>query len=641
MKSSKIILSVCLACLTDMLYAQTTLPIPRNIQAAFNKDTRSITGKPGKNYWQNSADYNLQIRFEPATRLISGTEEITYTNNSPDTLKEIVFKLYPNLYQKGAIRLRKIDAADINDGVKIDQFKIDGRPQAKTELFIDGTNMRVPVSPLAPKQSLHFNIEYNYILNKTSHIRTGEVDNGSWFIAYFFPRIAVYDDIDGWNMNPYLGTQEFYNDFCNFKLNVTVPEDYIVWATGDLKNCTEVLNPEYCRRLAKAESSDGITTIIDSTDLKKGGITTNHPENTFRFEAGNVTDVAVAISNHYQWKSSSLVVDSSSGRRTRVDAVFNPQHRDFYEVVDFARKIVESMSYKHPAWPFPYSHETVFNGLDEMEYPMMVNDTTLSIRTRTMSLTSHEIFHTMFPFYMGTNETKYGWMDEGWSRLANWIITPMVDTTVVNTSPIDLYTPKLDKTLKNISTIDLYEQFAGKEEDLPVITPSTQEFSKTLKFNSYTKPALGYLYVKDMLGDELFYKGLHQYIRDWHGRHPMPYDFFNSMNTGSGVNLDWFWKRWFFENGTPDLAIGKFSEDNDNKKVLIEMVGEKPLPIDLTIIYLDGSSQKIHRSATAWEQGNRTVEISFISDKNVHEIVLGSTYVPDVNKKDNHLIIKN
>jgi len=629
MKTPKIILSLFLVGLTYMPYAQTTLPVPRNIQATYNGGTRSISGKPGNNYWQNSADYNLHVHFEPATRLISGVEEITYTNNSPDTLKEIVFKLYPNLYQKGAVRLTKIDPANVNDGVQISQFVIDGKPLAKIALLIDGTNMRVPVSPLPPKQSLHFNIDYNYVLNKGSHNRTGEVDSGAWFIAYFFPRITVYDDIDGWNMHPYNGSQEFYNDFCNFKFSISVPKDYIVWATGDLKNCGEVLSPEYCRRLAIAEKSDEITTIIDSTDLKNGNITTNHPENTFRFEAKNVTDVAVAISNHYLWKSSSLVVDSASGRRTRVDAVFNPQHRDFYEVVNFARKVVELMSYKHPAWPFPYSHETVFNGLDMMEYPMMANDTSLSLRSETISLTSHEIFHTMFPFYVGTNETKYGWMDEGWARLANWFITHMVDTTLVDTG-----------------TIDLYEKVAGNEVDLPVITLTTEESNdlnplSSFRINSYTKPALSYLYLKDILGDELFYKGLHQYIRNWHGRHPMPYDFFNSMNAGSGVNLNWFWKRWFFDNGAPDLAIGKFTEDKDKKVILVEMIGEKPLPIELTITYLDGSSQKIHRSAAAWELGNRTMEISFESAKKVKEIVLGSPYVPDINKEDNHLIMQN
>ena len=478
MKSQKTFLSLYLVAASFMLYAQTPLPVPRNIQAAYDKGTRSVTGTPGKNYWQNFADYIIQIRFEPATRLISGTEEIIYTNNSPDTLRKIVFKLYPNLYKKGSPRFRKIDPEDLSDGVSLEKITIDGNTHPTDSIDINGTNMVLPVAPLLPNQSMHLTIAYSYYLNKGSHIRTGEVDKGSWFIAYFFPRIAVYDDIDGWNIYPYLGTQEFYNDFCNFKLSVNVPKDIIVWATGDLQNSSEVLSPVYCQRLAAAEKSDGITTIIDTFDLKKGEITANHLRNTFHFDAKNVTDVAVAISNHYIWKSSSLVVDSASGRRTRVDAVFNPEYEDFYEVIDFARKTLESMSYTFPRWPFPYSHETVFNGLDEMEYPMMANDEHLTIRAKAIDLTDHEIFHTMFPFYMGTNETKYGWMDEGWATLGEWIITSLIDSSVVDSW-----------------SIDNYEKIAGKEADLPGITLTTEEFGDVFFTNSYPKPALAYMLV--------------------------------------------------------------------------------------------------------------------------------------------------
>ena len=624
MKVLKNLLPCYLLGFTSILCSQTTLYVPRNIQTAYDKGTRSTIGTPGKNYWQNFADYNLQVSFEPSKRLLRGSEDILYTNNSPDTLNEIIFKLYPNIYQKGADRSVLIDSLDVTRGVQINHFEIDGKPQRPDSLKISGTNMRIHISPLTPKQSLRFYITFSYIINRGSHIRTGEVDSGACFIAYFFPRIAVYDDIEGWNMHPYLGTQEFYNDFCNFRIGITVPNNYVVWATGDLKNCTEVLTPEYCQRLSMAERSDGITTIIDSADLKTGEITANHTENTFRFEANNVTDVAVAISNHYIWKSSSLVVDSASGRRTRVDAVFNPLHRDFFEVIDFARKSVESMSYEFPRWPFPYSHETVFNGLSEMEYPMMANDIQLKIRANTINLTDHEIFHAMFPFYMGTNETKYGWMDEGWATLGEWIITTLIDKNVVDNW-----------------SIEDYEKMAGKEVDLPVITLTTQEYGEAFFNNSYPKPALAYMYVKDILGDELFYKGLHKYIRDWNGKHPMPYDFFNSMNVGSGVNLNWFWKRWFFDNGVPDLAIGKFTGAKKEKTIAVEMKGEKPLPVDLTIFFTDGSFQKVHRSAGIWEHGDRTVEISFTSSKKVKEITLGDTYVPDINRKDNHLIVNN
>jgi len=397
----------------------------------------------------------------------------------------------------------------------------------------------------------------------------------------------------------------------------------VVWGTGDLSNCADVLTPKFCQRLSTAEKSDAITTIIDSTDLQAGGITADHAENTFRFDARHVTDVAVAISNHYIWNSTSLVVDPATGRRTRVDAVFNPQHRDFIEVIDFARKTVESMSYQFPKWPYPYAHETVFDGLDQMEYPMMVNDNPLEDRAESIELTDHEIFHTMFPFYMGINETKYGWMDEGWATIGEWLISTMIDSTID-----DDY------------GVERYAMSAGTESDLPIVTLTTQEFGLPMFTNSYPKPAMGYLYVKDLLGDELFYKGLHRYFRDWNGKHPLPNDFFYSMNAGSGVNLNWFWKRWFFDGGVPDLAISQVSNEKKEKSILVEMKGEKPVPVDLTIIFTDGSIQKLHQSVGVWQKGGKTLEVKITTDKTMKEIKLGSTLVPDSDPTNNRWVAK-
>ncbi len=591
-----------------------TLPLPTNLAATYQTGTRSMTGSPGKNYWQNRAAYKLQISFDPATRLLTGTANIVYTNNSPDTLTEILFKLYPNLYKKGSPRLMRIADQDAGEGLRIEKMSADGKAIDTDQYRTDGTNMTVRCGNLLPGGRKNFDITYSYTLNEGSHIRTGQVAAGANFLAYFFPRIAVYDDIDGWNRHPYLGTQEFYNDFCDFKLAVTVPGNYMVWATGDLKNCSEVYTEKYCNRISTAEREDRVANIIDTTDLKAGGITQPNASNTWQFEATNVTDVAVAFSNHYVWQSSSLVVDKTSGRRSRVDAVFNPVHKDYYWVVGDARKTVEGMSFYFPKWPYPYNHETVFDGLDQMEYPMMVNDNPVEDRAESMELTDHEIFHTMFPFYMGTNETKYGWMDEGWATIGEWLITRYIDSSIV-----DEY------------GMDAVNRMAGTEADLPITTLTTQQFGTSMFINSYPKPALGYLYAKDILGDEKFYKGLHHYIREWNGKHPMPYDFFNCMNTGSGQNLNWFWKRWFFEGGVPDLSISKVT----GAQLTITCKGEKPVPIDLTVTYADGSNQLIHRSAAVWQTGNKTVNISCKPGRKIIKLQLGSTYIPDVNKADN------
>ncbi len=600
------------------ILAQTTLPVPLNLQATYNKGTRTTAGAPGKDYWQNYGDYTIKINFAPQSRKLSGTVAIDYTNNSPDTLNEVEFKLYPNLYKKGSVRNMPVLPDDINDGVEIQQLSINGTVQDDKQRTIDGTNMTIKTPAIAPGHSVHFDISYTYTLNKTSHIRTGQVDSGAFFIAYFFPRIAVYDDIDGWNKHHYQGMQEFYNDFCHFNLEITVPGNYEVWATGNLKNAAEVYTSKFAKRLNEAALSDEVTDIITPEDLAAGNIIANKTANTWKFEADSVTDVAFAASNHYLWKSSSLVVDQKTGRRTRVDAVFNPDHKSYFQVIGYARKTVEAMSYRFPAWPYPYPHETVFDGLDQMEYPMMVNDAPYEKSEDDIELTDHEIFHTMFPFYMGVNETKYAWMDEGWATIGEWIISPVIDPKIT-----DLY------------AVNDYEQTAGKEEDAPISTLSTHLEGIAYMINSYPKPALGYLYVRDLLGSDKFNEALHYYIRMWHGKHPMPYDFFNCMNTASGQNINWFWKSWFFDSGVPDQAISKVETTKNRYTVTVSNIGTKPVPVDLFIFYKDGSQENIHKSIACWESGNKAVVLTFTAKQPLEKLVLGNGYDADVNKADN------
>jgi len=618
---ARIILCFFITGFSSLCFSQ-QLFVPRNIQAVYEKGTRSTDGRPGKNYWQNTAAYKLSIDFAPDTRLISGNVNINYTNNSPDTLKQIWFKLYPNLYKKGTPHLSKISPNDLTDGLIIDSMWTNDKLVDQKAFAIDGTNMIVNKQSLSRGQSIQFRIRYHYTLNKGSHNRTGQIDSNSAFIAYFFPRIAVYDDIDGWNTYPYNGSQEFYNDFCSFDAHITVPKNFLVWATGELQNANEVLTSTYLQRLQQAESSDAITTIIDTTDLGQN-ITTNRPFNTWHFTAKDVTDFVFATSDHYIWKSSSLVVDPATKRRTRVDAVFNPKHKDYFEVANDARKTVEAMGYRFPKWPFPYSHETVFDGLDQMEYPMMVNDNPLEDRAESIELTDHEIFHTMFPFYMGINETKYAWMDEGWATIGEWLISPMIDSSIV-----DEY------------GVAPYEKNAATEIDMPIMTLSTQLTGTSYFLNSYPKPAFGYLYIKDMLGDSVFTKALHYYIEQWHGKHPMPYDFFNCMNAGSGKNLNWFWKRWFFDSGYPDLAITSVTNKLKAYNIVITSKGTKPVPIDLNITFADKTALNIHRSIGVWEKGNSTVTITVPTTQKITRIELGDTYYADSHKRDNVYVVK-
>lgn len=596
--------------------AQTELPVSAVFQQTYQKGTRSKNGKPGKNYWQNTAKYNLKVDFNPATRLLKGKVDVLYTNNSPDTLKEIWFKLYPNLYKKGVPRKSKIAESDQGEGVVIRKLMANGKENS--HFNIDGTNMTLAVPPVLPGKTIVFSINYDYTLNKGSHIRTGQVDEGSHFVAYFFPRIAVYDDVDGWNKYPYTGAEEFYNDFDEFNVDITVPGGFGVWATGDLKNTAEVYQQDIVARIAQAEKNDAVIDVITGQDLTNKKVTLPKAFNTFKFEAKNVTDFAFALSDHYLWKSTSLMVDPVTKRRTRVDAVFNPKHKDYYEVIDFARKTVYAMSYQFPKWPFPYSHETIFDGLDQMEYPMMVNDNPVDNREDAITLTDHEIFHTMFPFYMGINETKYGWMDEGWATIGEWLISPMIDSSIVDEYGIQ---PTASSS--------------GSHDDTPIMTLTPDLKGSGSFTNSYPKPGLAYLFVKDYLGDELFTKALHHYIRNWNGKHPMPYDFFFSMNEGSGKNLNWFWKTWFFEGGVLDLAIKSVNKTTAGYQVIVENKGTKALPIDLELIYTDGSRERKHANIGVWERGDKQVQLEISTNKKLSKVVMGNPHTPDKVKSDN------
>lgn len=599
-------------------FAQSTLPTSPEMQHAYHKGTRDKNGAPGKNYWQNTADYSIKVAFDPQTRDIKGTVVIAYTNNSPDTLTRLLFKLFPNLYQKEAMRTMPVSPDDLGEGVHIRQLSIDNKIWDNTNVLTKGTNLTARKVTVPPGQKIQVAIEYNYQLNKGSFIRTGQVDTGAFFIAYFFPRIAVYDDIDGWNEYPYTGHDEFYNDYGRFNAEITLPGDYQAWATGDLINTDEVYSSAFAKKIGDARESDGITDVITADDLKAGNITINKKSNTWKFRADDVTDFAFAISNHYVWKASSLVVDPQTRRRARIDAVYNPAHEAYAPVINYARNTVKAISYDFPRLPFPYPHETIFEGLDAMEYPMMINNLPFKTREETVELTTHEVFHTIFPFFVGTNETKHAFMDEGWATLTEFLLHPLVDPE----APIDYDIGDVNKS-------------AGSEQDVPIMTLTPQLYGKARFSNKDLKPALGYLYVKEMLGDAVFLKALNQYILTWKGKHPTPYDFFYCMNTASGTNLNWFWNNWFFNKGIPDLAIGTVSHKGKNYKIQVQNLGTEAVPIHLTVHYADGSKELLNKSIACWATGVKTVSMSFVAKNQIKEIVLGTGLDADSDKSNN------
>ncbi|MFD0763275.1 M1 family metallopeptidase [Mucilaginibacter lutimaris] len=593
------------------------LPVDRNTQAAYLNKTRAVNGLPGQAYWQNKGDYKIDISFDPTTRKVDGTVFIDYYNNSADTLKVLALKLYPNLYKGNTMRNTVISTTDIGEGMLISDLKIDGHQVENNEQVTRGTNMTIKGVQVLPHGKTMVSINFNYTLNKGSFNRTGQIDEGTFFIAYFFPRITVYDDIDGWNQYHYLGKEEFYNDYGNFKVSVTVPGEYQVWATGDLTNRNDIYQKTIIDRLTKAELNNDIVDIITKDDLKNRNILKNNRPNTWKFEAKDVTDFAFAVSRNYIWKSSSIMVDSVSQRRTRVDAVYNPIHKTYDPVIIYNRKIVEIISHSFPGIPFPYPHLTIIDGLDAMEYPMMVNNLPFEDPKDVVEFTAHEVFHTIFPFYVGINETKYSFMDEGWATMAEF----MFHSKIAPEIPL-----KYD-----ISPVN---DFAGMAEDVPVMTPTAQLYGNARYADKDLKPALALWYIKDLLGEKKFAEATRYYILAWAGRHPTPYDFFNCFNKGANINLNWYWKKWYFDKAIPDLSISKVLVNNQNYLITISNIGGAPVPVHLNIYFTDKSKQVISKNITVWQTSNK-LNLKIKAKSRIVKITLGDAYDADIDTKNN------
>ncbi len=607
-------------------FSQSNLFIPRNVLTAYDKGTRSFDGKPGKNYWQNSADYKIKVNVEPKTRLVEGSEKIVYYNNSPDTLYEIVFNLIQDLNKPETERNVPITRDAITNGVEIEKlivnnFDID--PNDKDFVIRQNTLMTILLyEPLFPDSQMSFDINWNFTIPWGVHNqRMGAYDSTSFFVAYWYPQIAVYDDIDGWDILAHNGEQEFYNDYSNYDIEITVPNTFAVWATGILQNPDEVLMPEYLERYNEAHTSDSVVNIITKDDLKSKEIFKQDSVlNTWKYKVNNITDFAFGMSDHYLWDGVSTVVDRHLGRRTYVAAVYKEESKDFYEIASIARKAVDYFSNILPGVPFPFPSLTVFNGNERgMEFPMMINEESSPTRARAVDVTAHETAHQYFPFYVGINEEKYSFMEEGMAEFL----------------PFDFQTEE-GKYNSRYSVIKGYERFAGDEMEMPMMIPNFQLRDWTRAYSIYFRPGLAYDYLRGALGKELFAECMHEYMKRWHGKHPIPYDFFFTFNEVAGKDLSWYWKPWFFERGYPDLAIKNASYDNGKLKIEIEKVGIIPTPVKLTITCEDSSIIKIDRTAEVWENGESTLTIEKETNKKPVSIILGSASVPDSDKKNNY-----
>ena len=623
-KISVIVAAAWLVVAFSAVRAQSNRMIPIEVQKAFANGTRSKTGVPGPKYWQNHARYQIRAELMPDQSSLKGTENVTYVNNSPDTLKMLVIRLYQDIYKKGGARAWSIGSADLTNGVQIDSIKINGKPVKMPEGqygYYFGTNrfVRIP-GGLAPGDSLLLQTAWKFHIPEKVRNRMGNYGKGRYFVAYWYPQISVYDDISGWDMIEFNGITEFYNDFNDYDVHITTPAGYAVWATGHLENPAEVYAKPVLKRYNEVQKSDKIIPVISQKDWQKKRVLKNKGANTWHFTANDVTDFSFAATLRYNWDASSVLVDSSTGRRVRVDAIYPDSSNTFQKAARYARQSVVFMSFRWPGYPYPFEHMTSFsNGTRNggMETPMMANDGDPKDTIQTANLVFHEISHSYFPFFMGTNERKYAWMDEGW---ATWFTGNFSEQ----------YFPKFPYFQRIAYR---FSHTSGREMELPLMVPSNliSNFSY-YRIQAYTRPGLAYRFLYNALGDSLFRKGLHAFMVRWHGKHPIPFDFFNTFENVTGQNLMWFFKPWFFGPGYADQAIQAVS---DNNTIEITNPGGLPMPVRVVCTYADGSREAFNKSTAVWRTGNREVIIQADKNKVLKKVLLGGTDIPDVYPSNN------
>ena len=604
--------------------ATAQLYMPRNIKNTYAKGTRSLDGKSGKNYWQNHAVYDINVTVTPPDRVIRGKETITYYNESPDTLRNPSFKLILNIHRPGANRESGASADYLTDGITVDKASV-GEKKINIPNDFTGVNMAVRLpDALLPHRSVQLSIDWHYTISLESG-REGMIDSTTWFLAYFYPRVAVFDDYNGWDKMPFVDSHEFYSDFNDYTVTLNVPKNYLVTGTGTLQEPEKLLQPAVLERYRRAMHSDQTINIVTKDDLVAKVVTTQNDMNSWQFKSKDIPDMAFAVSNHYNWDGSSVVVDDATGRRAGAYAMYDDRSKDYHFVAQHARHSLEWLSHNWPGIPYPYEKTTVVQGFAGMEYPMMANDESYEDTVFSRFVAEHEIAHTYMPFYMGINETRYGFMDEGWATTFEYLI-----------GSADMGKDKATEFYKQFRVQGWINDPSG-DEDIPIITPGDVMSGRGFGNNEYGKASLGYLAMKDYLGDAMFKKCLHAYMERWHGKHPLPWDFFYTFNNVAGKNMDWFWNAWFFQSNYIDLAIKSAVKTGSGYSVVIDNIGGMPAPTDLTVTYTDGTKEVFHEGTAIWQANLKTAKITIPAKKKISSVKADGGIFMDADTKNNVL----
>lgn len=603
----------------------------------------SANGEPGPKYWQNRANYTINVALDTASKTISGTVSILYINNSPDALQYLWLQLDQNTYKKEArsnFFTGRVPRPDQHTtGYTIESVALDyGDLLEKVPYVITDTRMQVRLPHALGKGSIKLRINYHYTIpgdfgNRTDYVKT---KNGTIYeIAQWFPRMCVYDDSRGWDTLPFLGAGEFYLDYGDFDYQVTVPWDMIVAGSGELLNPKEVLTAKQIARLDAARASDKtvmIRTLAEVTDPASRPV--NKGTLTWHYKMINTRDVAFGASKAYVWDAAR--VNLPGGKKSLAMSVYPAESvgpNAWDRATEYLKKSIEYFSEKWFVYPYPVAiNEAGIAG--GMEYPGIVFDGITDKGNELYWVTAHEIGHNWFPMIVGSDERRFGWMDEGFNTF--------IDIYASEEFNKGEYAPKRDGEYApgGGNPADEIIPILNDPASPPIMTAADATPEKYRHPLVYFKPAFGLVLLREqILGKDRFDYAFRNYIAKWAFKHPQPDDFFRSMESGAGEDLSWFWKGWFYNNWVSDIAITAAQNvgSNATKGVKITVVSKEQLPMPFTVElkYKDGSKKRHYLPVETWMQ-RKVVTVILPDDKDVESVTIDpDNALPDLNRGNN------
>ncbi|MEZ6037535.1 MAG: M1 family metallopeptidase [Planctomycetota bacterium] len=591
------------------------IDLPDGFVRAIENGTRTTTGRPGPKHWTNYAHYDLAIDVDPQASRVTGTAKLTYQNRSPDELKELWIHCYQDLLKPGQQRTRFVETTN---GFELGELRMDGKV-VRTRPRDTRIRLRLeePI-PAGGERTLEIDWAFDIPVAGTAP-RMGHEGDKVIYLGYWYPQFAVYDDVEGWVADPYRGNGEFYMDYADYDVAVTVPQGYLVRATGVLQNPKDVLTDSALDALDQARESHEIVHVVTAEDVEKGTATKTSASGklTWKFHAENVRDAAVSIGRTYLWDATHAVVKDKFGPgqdgTCEIHAVFEANAGDWRRGAEYAQHTIEFMSAN--VHPYPWPHMTACEGIigGGMEYPMM----TIIGGNQPAGTIAHELIHMWFPMLLGSNEKRYAWQDEGFTSY--W-------TTLCRDDFLGRENGPRGAVLGAAGAI-------ARGGDVVCMRHADTYGTDSFGFAAYQKPAAVLHQLRAMLGDEVFVKAFRRYAQDWAFKHPYPYDFFHTMSDVAGQDLEWYFRTWFFEQWQLDHAIADVAASGGRTMVTIEDKGRAVHPCVVEVTLADDQKLRQTIPASTWWQGRRAT-LTFAGEA-VEVVVDPDTRTIDADRDNN------